>query len=406
MKETSSIYDYLSDTEVAQLKNFIKDKETPFVVLDLKRIAQNYHDLKTNLPIAKIYYAAKANPHPEVIKLLYNKGSNFDVASIYEIDQLLALGIPPERMSYGNTIKKAEHIAYAYKKGIRIFATDSFSDVDKIAANAPGSKVLFRILLEGGNADWPLSKKFGAHPDLVYKLIIETNKKNLIPYGLSFHVGSQQRDIGQWDNAIAFCKYIMDGLKTEGIRLQALNLGGGFPTKYVHKTRTLSEYCSSIMQFLREDFGNEIPEIMIEPGRSMVGNAGVLVSQIIMVSQKSFTDENKWVFIDAGKFNGLIETLDEAIKYPIFWEHAQPNEQNTEKVILAGPTCDSADIMYERYQYKFPASIKEGDKLLILSIGAYSTSYCSVSFNGFPPLTTYLLDENSQEQKTLPGITE
>lgn len=392
MKTTNSIYNYLPVKEVKKLKDFVKGKETPFLVVDLKKVEKNYDDLHTLMPFAKVYYAVKANPLDEVVKLLDKKGSNFDVASIYEIDQCLRLGIPPERLSYGNPIKKASHIAYAYKKGIRLYATDSWEDLQEIAKHAPGSRVLFRLLLQGGNADWPLSRKFGAHPDMVYQTILKASKLNVIPYGLSFHVGSQQRDIGSWDNAISLCKYLFDALKQHKIKLQAINLGGGFPTRYVHSTYPLEVYTKQVTKFLQEDFPDgEFPEILIEPGRSMVGNCGVMVTEIVMISQKSSLDKHKWVYLDAGKFNGLIETLDESIKYPIFWEKASRRDRNTEKVTLAGPTCDSMDIMYEKYQYKFPKGMKEGDKLFILSTGAYTLSYCSVNFNGFPPMRAYIL---------------
>lgn len=391
MKEKNSIYKYLTTKEVKKIKEFTKGKETPFLIVDLRKVEQNYNDLHTLMPFAKILYAVKANPHDEIIKLLDRKGSNFDTASIYEIDQCLRLGISPERLSYGNPIKKASHITYAYKKGIRLFATDSLPDLEKIAKYAPGSKVVFRIILEGGNADWPLSRKFGAHPDMIYQLILKASKLNVELYGLSFHVGSQQRDIGSWDNAISLCKYLFDALKEHKIKLKAINLGGGFPTKYVHSTHPLETYAKHVTQFLREDFPNDFPEILIEPGRSMVGDCGILVTSIVLISKKSVLDRYKWVYLDAGKFNGMIETIDESIKYPIFWEKAKKSDRNTEKVILAGPTCDSMDIMYEKYQYKFPKGMKEGDKLFVLSTGAYTLSYCSVYFNGFPPVKAYIL---------------
>lgn len=392
MKEKTSIYKFLTTKEVKNIKEFIKGKETPFLIVNLKKVEENYNNLHRLMPFAKIYYAMKANPLDEIVKLLQKKGSNFDVASIYEIDQCLRLGITPDRISYGNPIKKKEHIAYAYKKGIRLFVTDSLEDLTEIAKYAPGSRVLFRIILQGGNADWPLSRKFGSHPDMIYQMILKASKMNVVPYGLSFHVGSQQRDIGSWDNAISLCKYLFDALKQHKIVLKAINLGGGFPTRYVHSTYPLEVYAKQVTKFLDEDFPNgERPEIIIEPGRSMVGNCGVMITSIVMISQKSTLDSHKWVYLDAGKFNGLIETLDESIKYPIFWEKAQRKDRNIEKVVLAGPTCDSMDIMYEKYQYKFPKGMKEGDKLFILSTGAYTLSYCSVNFNGFPPMKAYIM---------------
>lgn len=400
MNDESSIHDYLKKEEIAGLRNFMKGKKTPFLSISLKQVSDNYDELTKHLPYAKVFYAIKANPENEVIKVLDAKGSNFDVATIYEMQQLLDLGISPDRMSFGNTIKKEADIELAYNKGIRLFATDSLSDVHKLARKAPGAKIFFRILTEGGNADWPLSRKFGSNPDMVYHLIIEAKRLGLIPYGLSFHVGSQQREIGQWDAAIAQCKYLFDAVKASGhgIELKLINLGGGFPTNYVKPVQALEVYATEITRYLKEDFGEDLPEIIIEPGRSIAGNTGVMVSEVIMVSKKSVLNQHGWVFFDVGKFGGLIETLSESIKYPIYVDGYDSNKGGAE-FILAGPTCDSADILYEEYKYRLPAEVKEGDKVFILSTGAYTSTYCSICFNGFPPLRTHIVKdwENCEE---------
>jgi ornithine decarboxylase len=379
--------DFVSREEFNKIKKFSRDKETPFLVVDLEKIERSYEELAERVPFAKIHYAVKANPMDEVVLTLKNNGANFDIATIYELEQVLRLGIEPGRISYGNTIKKEQDIAYAYEKGVRLFVTDSESDLKKLARRAPGSRVFFRILTESEGADWPLSKKFGSHPDLIYKLILKAEKLGLEPYGLSFHVGSQQRDIGQWDNAISKCKYLFEAAAEKGIQLKMINLGGGFPAKYQAQANDLETYAREIKRFLHEDFGDELPEILIEPGRSLVANAGVIVSEVVMISKKARFNQYKWVYLDIGKFGGLIETLDEAIKYPIFCD----KKGCAEEVILAGPTCDSMDILYEHHKYKFPHTMRESNRVYVFTTGAYTQSYSSVSFNGFPPLKSYIL---------------
>jgi ornithine decarboxylase len=387
-----SISEYLSSEELQRIKEFSKDKETPFILISKKKIEEKYDQLTANLPFAKIYYAMKANPAEEVIRLLHKKGSNFDVATIYEMEQLLRMGISPDKMSYGNTIKKEKDIKKAYEYGVRLFVTDSLSDLKKLATNAPGSKVFFRILCESNGADWPLSRKFGAHPGQIYSLIVEAKKLGLIPYGLSFHVGSQQRDIGEWDHAIAQCKYLFDDVRHyEGIELKMINLGGGLPAKYLKPTRSIEEYSAIITRYLHEHFGDKLPEILIEPGRYIAGDAGVVVAEIVLISKKSESSQYEWVYLDIGKFGGLIETLDEAIKYPIYPENGY-NGNGKKEVILAGPTCDSMDILYEHFKYELPKDIKEGDRIYILTTGAYTYTYCSVEFNGIPPVKVYIID--------------
>lgn len=394
MKAVSKIYDHIDPKKLEKIREFSKNKPTPHLIIDMEHVRERYDELESAMPSAKIYYAVKASPVDEVILELDKRGSYFDVSSRYEIDQLLSLGIEPAKMSFGNTIKKEEDIAYAYEKGICIFTTDSESDIEKLARQAPEASVIFRLLLEsGGAADWPLSRKFGAHPNLLFNLIKKAHNLGLDTYGLSFHVGSQQRDIGEWDSALALCKHLFESLKEEGIKLRCINLGGGFPARYISPTASTEKYADLIKQYLKEDFGDEDLEIILEPGRSLVGGSGVIVSEVILVANKSETEDTRWVYLDVGKFNGLIETLDEAMKYPIFVE-GKEDDTDTSEVILAGPTCDSYDTLYEDYKYQLPRSLKDGDRVNVFTTGAYTLSYCSVNFNGFPPMKMYILPED------------
>src|SRR5258708_26869987 len=176
--------------------------ETPCLVVDLEVIAEAYEQLCWHLPLARVYYAVKANPAPQIVAMLERKGSNFDVASRGEIELCLANGIGPQRMWFGNTIKKEKDIAFAFAAGLRLFAFDSESELDKLARAAPGARVFCRILVACDGADWPLSRKFGCAPEMAIDLLHKARDLGLDPYGVSFHVGSQQTDLGQWDCAV------------------------------------------------------------------------------------------------------------------------------------------------------------------------------------------------------------
>lgn len=380
--------DYVSDKDWSRFLEFSKDIPTPNICINLNTIKNNFEKLKSSFPYTKIFYAIKANPGEPVLKMLSEMGSNFDIASRYELDMIEKFVSDPERLSYGNTIKKACDIKYFYDHGVRMFATDSKDDLKNIAEYAPGSKVYVRILVENSDtADWPLSRKFGCHPDMAYDILVLAKELGLIPYGVSFHVGSQQRDIGAWNDAIAKVKYLFNSLEEEeGIELKMIDMGGGFPASYTDPTNELSVYASEITRFLREDFGENLPEIILEPGRSLVGDSGILTSEVILASRKNNTALTRWVYIDAGKFNGLIETLDECIKYPLVTTRDGGKEG---EVIIAGPTCDSMDVMYETTKYKLPVNLKQGDRIYWLSTGAYTSTYASIAFNGFPPIKTY-----------------
>ncbi|MCR5318245.1 MAG: type III PLP-dependent enzyme [Treponema sp.] len=385
--------DYISDSAWNRFLDASKNFSTPNIFIDLRTIKKNFLQLKDLFPYAYIYYAVKSNPGVPVIKLLRDLGSNFDIASRYELDMVLDLGVSPDKLSYGNTIKKAADIKYFYEKGVRMFATDSKEDLKNIAREAPGSRIYVRILVENASsADWPLSRKFGCHPDMAYDLLVMARDLGLTPYGISFHPGSQQRDIGSWNDAIAKTKYLFESLEDEeNIKLSMINMGGGFPAHYIQPTNELKDYASEIYRYLHDDFGEDIPGIILEPGRSLVGDSGVLTSEVVLISRKNNTALHRWVYLDTGKFNGLIETLDESIKYPVITEKDGGREG---EVILAGPTCDSADIMYEDTKYRLPVDLKIGDKVYWLSTGAYTSTYASVEFNGFPPIQAYYITED------------
>ena len=369
-------------------------RETPFLVVDLSRIKGKFNEMVGLFPAAKIHYAMKASPAVEVINLLADLGSNFDCASIYELDRVLDCGVDANRISYGNTIKKAQHIKYAYEKGVRLYATDSEADLKNIATYAPGSNVFVRILVEGSDtAEWPLSRKFGCDPAMATDLLIQARGLGLVPYGVSFHVGSQQKSVTVWNDALLMVKDIFDQLLNEqGIKLQMINLGGGFPARYLSNVNPIKEYAEAVKQYLVDGYGvDDMPEIILEPGRSLAASSGVLVSEVVLISRKSHDDTTRWVYTDVGLFQGLIETLGEAIKYPVYTPKME-RSINSGKVVLAGPTCDSADIMYEETNYQLPEELEIGDQIFWLATGAYTNSYSSIEFNGFPPLEVVYID--------------
>ena len=244
-----------------------------------------------------------------------------------------------------------------------------------------------RILVSCEGADWPLSRKFGCTPELAVKLLCRARDYGLDPYGVSFHVGSQQTDLGQWDGAVASAAHMFSLLAEADINLRMVNIGGGFPARYRSEVSPVEHYAGAVTAALTKHFGNNIPEIIVEPGRSLVGNAGIIQSEVVLISDKG-DGGKRWVYLDAGKFNGLAETMDESIKYRI---ETPGRGGPAGPVVIAGPTCDSADILYEKTEYRLPLGLEVGDKVEILSTGAYTSSYASVGFNGFPPLRTYCI---------------
>ena len=374
----------------ARIREFLKTRKDPgpCLVLDLDVVRDNYLGFAKTLPDSKVFYAVKANPAPEILRLLASLGSCFDVASTGEIDMVLAAGATPERISYGNTIKKESEIVYAFSKGISLYAVDCEAEVEKIAKNAPGSRVICRIHCDGTGAEWPLSRKFGCEPDYAPDILELAHRLGLVAHGISFHVGSQQVNVEAWDRALASTAAVFRTCAERGINLSMVNLGGGFPAKYIRKTPKLESYGKAIFKALRRHFGNQIPNTIIEPGRGMVGNAGMIEAEVVLIAKRNREDDLRWVYLDIGKFHGLAETIDESIRYPI---KTTKDRDETGPCVVAGPTCDSVDVLYQKNPYPLPVSLAIGDKVLIEAAGAYTTTYSSVGFNGYPPLRQYVI---------------
>jgi ornithine decarboxylase len=366
---------------------------SPLLVLDLDVVAERYEELAAALPVASIFYAVKANPHPDVLQLLVDEGASFDVASIGEIHECLAAGATADQLSFGNTIKKQRDIAEAYGLGVRRFAFDAESELDKLIESAPGATAFCRILCDGLGAAWPLSRKFGCAPDLAVDLLRRAATAGLTP-GVSFHVGSQQFDPTAWDRALALVADLRAELRADGIELGLVNLGGGLPGTYIEDVPRTAAYGATITAALERRLGPVLPpEILVEPGRFLVADAGVLRTEVVTVGRKTRHDDHRWVYLDVGVFSGLAEVMGEAIRYrivPVEGSRFAPDEPMG-PVVLAGPTCDSADILYQTVDYQLPLALAPGDRLDLQSVGAYSVTYSTIGFNGFPPLDVEVL---------------
>jgi ornithine decarboxylase len=373
-----------------RIREFLKQRTDngPCLVLDLDIVRENYQNFAKVLPDTTVFYAVKANPAPEILKLLVGMGCSFDVASIGETHAVLEAGATADRISYGNTIKKEREIAAAFALGVTLFAVDCEAEVEKVARAASGSRVICRIVCDGSGAEWPLSRKFGCEPVYAADILEHAHKLGLVPHGVSFHVGSQQHNVEAWDRALASTAAVFRACAERGITLSIVNLGGGFPARYVRKTPKLESYGKAIFRSLRKHFGNNLPNTIIEPGRGLVGNAGLIEAEVVLIAKRSPEDEMRWVYLDIGKFHGLAETIGESIRYPI---RTTKDRDDTAPCIIAGPTCDSVDVLYEKTPYNLPVSLAIGDKVLIEATGAYTTTYSSVGFNGYPPLRQYVI---------------
>jgi ornithine decarboxylase len=363
------------------------DYDGPVMVFDLDLLRAKYRALATGLGDAVVHYAVKANPAPEVIAALAALGSRFDAASRGEIALCMGLGVPAEHIAFGNTIKRADDVAWAYAQGVRQFAADAEAEVRKIAQHAPGSRLVIRLLIDESEADWPLCRKFGTTRREALRLMDLGRFLGLDVAGISFHAGSQLREPRMWGSALDAALALWTEAGERGHALRLLNIGGGFPAFYGQEMPATEDYARDVMGMVRARFG-DAPLVMAEPGRGLVAEAGMILAEVLLVAKKDPAELVRWVYLDIGKFSGLAETMEEAIRYQFETSH----DGETSACILAGPSCDSADVLYERRPVQLPVALRDGDRIRILSSGAYTSSYSSVGFNGFPPLKSVYLD--------------
>ena len=358
---------------------------SPRLELDVTAAVAAFAALADALPNTAVHYAVKANPHPVLLRSLHQAGCRFDVASPAEVRAAVAAGARPETLVYSNPVKRRADIAEAGELGVALFVVDSPQETRKVAQAAPGSAVLCRLLTSGAGSDWPLSRKYGVSTAEAVDILLLAAHLGLDPAGVSFHVGSQQRDPGAWASPIAASAQVFDRLRAHGLHPRLLDLGGGFPARLAGDEPAIPEYARAIHAALAASFGADIPETLVEPGRGIVADAGTVVTTVIEVVDRGGT---RWVFLDCGVFTGLVETLEEAIRYPL---RTDRDGGPVGPCVVAGPTCDSADVLYQNDPRMLPLDLREGDEVRIACGGAYSTCYSTIGFNGFDPLPTVLV---------------
>ena len=358
--------------------------ETPCLVVDLDVVENNFRRMRELLPAAHIFYAVKANPAAQILARLATAGSKFDTASRGEIELVQAAGVAVDRISFGNTIKKEKDIAWAYQQGVRLFAFDSEAELQKLVRVAPGAQACSAACWSIAAAPSGRSaRSSAARRRWPRTCCARPRTGGSMPTASPSMSAASRPTSSSGTGRSGQVSQMFFALAEEGVDLRMVNLGGGFPARYRAEVNGIEAYCEAVTRALVRHFGNRMPEVIIEPGRSMVGDAGVIQSEVVLVSRKAANDRKRWVYLDIGKFSGLAETMDESIKYRL---RTSRDGTRVGPVVLAGPTCDSADILYEKTEYKLPLSLKPGDKVEILSTGAYTTTYSSVAFNGFPPL--------------------
>jgi len=356
------------------------DAPTPFLAIDLRGIELAYARLTTAFnDEIEVCYAVKCNPDPVVLDTLASSGANFEIASAAELYPVVAAGGDPRQVLYSNTVKPASHIASTYAAGVRLFAADSATEITKISANAPGAGVVVRVSVDDTHSRFPLSSKFGAPLEDAVPLLLLARDKGLTPSGLTFHVGSQCTDTTAWAKAVQALWPVMAELRTRGIELELLDIGGGFPARYDRPVPPVEDIARHTLAAI-----DRLPyrprRIVCEPGRALVAESGVIAATVIGREQR-FGSE--WVYLDVGAYNGLMEAAQTkgTWAFPLLTSRLGTSAGDM-RCTVTGPTCDASDTIF--FDATLPFDVGEGDRVYIGAAGAYTLCYAS-SFNGFPP---------------------
>jgi ornithine decarboxylase len=358
-----------------------KDPELPVLLLDKDRVREKASLIGSHIRNSKVFYAVKANPDMETLKFMDSLGLGFEIASEGELKMLAALGVGTERIISSNPVKSLKFLDMAASHGLGHFAYDSQAEVEKLADYVPGASVYLRLSVPNEGSEWPLSRKFGVEIDQALKLLIYAGEKGLEPAGITFHVGSQCLNKYNWNTAIYKARELWEMAGRKGVKLRFLNIGGGYPINYTKSVVGVEAIEKNIDRLLAENFPGDT-EVFIEPGRAVVGDAGVFVATVIGKARRG--DEN-WIYIDLGVFNGLMESVG-GISYSYVLEHSGRGGR-AGRYVVAGPSCDSFDVIDKEVRLPEP---EVGDLVLILAAGAYTVSYAS-EFNGFAiPRTTLI----------------
>src|SRR3954447_12468887 len=358
------------------------DTPTPFLLLDLDGIRAAYDRLTSAFKGAlEVCYAVKCNPDPVVLATLVGAGANLEIEWPAEVALVATSGDHPRQVLYSNTVKPASHIAATYAAGVRLFAADSQSEIAKIAREAPGAGVVVRVSVDDTHSRFPLSSKFGAPLGAAVGLLRNAREHNLIPAGLTFHVGSQCTDVTAWAKAVTALGPALQSLERMGITLEVLDIGGGFPARYERPVPAIEEIARYTLSAIGQ-LPHQPKRIVCEPGRALVAEAGVIASTVIGREQRFGTE---WVYLDVGAYNGLMESAQTkgTWAFPLLTSRLDRTERQI-RTTITGPTCDSSDTIF--FDAAISADIAEGDRVYIGATGAYTLCYAS-SFNGFPPPT-------------------
>jgi len=363
-----------------RLRDLVRRHGTPLLAISRAAVRAQLDRFRKRLPRVEPFYAVKANPHPGILKILAAAGACFDVASLAEMEAVLAAGGPPSRIIFANTIKPARSIAAAAARGVDLMTFDSEYELDKIAERAPGARVIVRIKVPNVGSIVELSLKFGVDPADAIDLLIKAHKLGLRPAGVSFHVGSQCTRPENYIDALEMAAIIVRDARLKQVPMEIVDIGGGFPIRHLDGEADPFDAAASVISREIDRLFDANVRLIAEPGRFIAGPACTLVMRVV---GKAIRENKHWYYLDDGVYGALSGLVFDHAKY----EFKVARGGRTQLSTLAGPTCDSLDIIARGEELP---ELELGDIVYAENVGAYSWA-SATSFNGIPPAKAVLV---------------
>ncbi len=357
-----------------QLTQLVRQHGTPLFIISKSKLVEQVKKFRGLMPRVTPYYAIKANSLPTVLQVFAKAGTWFDVASVHEIDKVLKLGVHPNRLIFANTVKQPGALKFATAHKVKLMTFDSEYELEKMAEYAPGAWVLIRIKVPNVGSIVELSLKFGAEPADAMALLIKAYHLGLKPVGVSFHVGSQCTNVGNYMESLEMASIIFNDARLKNMPLEILDIGGGFPIKYSDDEKELFQEMAPLINREIDRLFDANIKIIAEPGRALVGPACILAMQVI---GKSIRGNKHWYYLNDGVYGSLSGIIYDHCKY----QYKVLKKGFPQITTLAGPTCDSFDIISVS---EYLPELDFGDIVYVENIGAYSW-VTATNFNGIPP---------------------
>jgi ornithine decarboxylase len=368
----------------ARIRAYVAEHGTPLLLLSTQTIRQQYRVLQQALPGVQLHYALKPLPHPAVISALKDENAYFDLATNGEVDVVKTAGVAPDRCIQTHPIKRDGDIRHTLEYGCRTFVFDNPWELPKFLPYKDQVELLMRLSFRNKEAQCDLSAKFGVQPGEAHDLLRKAIGMGLNVRGLSFHVGSQMLNAFKFIEAIGFCRQLFNLAALDGVRLDTLDIGGGYPVPYIEPVMPIQYYCHPIHSEIERQFPGV--RIIAEPGRFISAPAMTLVASVMGKAERSGL---LWYYLDDGLYGSYSGKLYDHCDYQFMPLARLEGKVGPERMsVVSGPTCDSIDVVYENILLP---EMECNDLVVSPMMGAY-TAATATDFNFFPRAKIVVID--------------